>query len=465
MHIMAQAIFLSGFFLSGRPATSRPAFWRSRKKSGGPRWLQVVVFLTFTGMAAGAAHGQGHLTFSPTAANFGAVNVGSSKTIQVTITNTGTTTAHVDRENLTGDMYSVSGITPFMAIAPGAHEVMSITFTPTKTGSASGGVIIGCGAGRVTTSLTSYSVSGTGVAAAALQANPGSVAFGNVTVGTRISQSVQLKNPGKGSATISSVSVSGAGFSTSGLTLPVTLPARGTQNLTLTFAPTAIGAGSGTITLKSSSGAPELTLNVSGTGLTGTRTISAWPASLNFGSAIIGSAEKLAVTLQNTGNSNLRISGVSVTGLGVSSISSGLSGSTIAPGQTATLNVTFAPKNAGRLGPLNGSVKISSNATNSPTVITLNGTAVSATGHSTGGAQAHSVFLSWNPSTSSDVVGYNVYRTTSPGPPFAKLVNSTQLSYADDTVKSGKTYTYVVTAVDSAGDESVYSASVTAAIP
>ena len=463
MHIMAQAIFLSGFFLSGRPATSRPAFWRSRKKSGGPRWLQVVVFLTFTGMAAGAAHGQGHLTFSPTAANFGAVNVGSSKTIQVTITNTGTTTAHVDRENLTGDMYSVSGITPFMAIAPGAHEVMSITFTPTKTGSASGGVIIGCGAGRVTTSLTSYSVSGTGVAAAALQANPGSVAFGNVTVGTRISQSVQLKNPGTGSATISSISASG-GFSTSGLTLPVTLPARGTQNLTLTFAPTAIGAGSGTITLKSSSGAPELTLNVSGTGLTGTRTISAWPASLNFGSAIIGSAEKLAVTLQNTGNSNLRISGVSVTGLGVSSISSGLSGSTIAPGQTATLNVTFAPTSV-RLGLLNGSVKISSNATNSPTVITLNGTAVSATGHSTGGAQAHSVFLSWNPSTSSDVVGYNVYRTTSPGPPFAKLVNSTQLSYADDTVKSGKTYTYVVTAVNSAGEESAESGSATAVVP
>jgi P pilus assembly chaperone PapD len=458
----AQTIFLSDFFLSGRPATFRPGLCRSRKAKGGPRWLQLFVFLTFTGMAAGAAHGAGQLTFSPSAANFGAVNVGSSKTIEVTITNTGSTTAVLKKQNLSGDMYAASGITP-ISIAPGAHVMMAITFQPTKAGPASGDMILT--SGFVMATMAKYSLSGTGVAAAGLQASPGSVAFGNVTVGTKVSQSVQLKNPGTGSATISSVSVSGGGFSTSGLTLPVTLAARGTQTLTLTFAPTAIGAGSGTITLKSSSGAPELTLNVSGTGLTGTRTISAWPASLNFGSAVIGSAEKLAVTLQNTGNSNLRISGVSVTGLGVSSISSGLSGSTIAPGQTATLNVTFAPKNAGRLGLLNGSVKISSNATNSPTVITLNGTAVSETGHSTGGAQAHSVFLSWNPSTSSDVVGYNVYRTTSPGPPFAKLVNSTQLSYADETVKSGKTYTYVVTAVDSAGDESVYSASVTAAIP
>jgi len=82
--------------------------------------------------------------------------------------------------------------------------------------------------------MASYSLSGTGVAAKApLQASPGSVQFGNVTVGTKISKSVQLKNPGTGSATISSVSVRGGGFSTSGLTLPVTVAAGSTKNLTL----------------------------------------------------------------------------------------------------------------------------------------------------------------------------------------------------------------------------------------
>jgi P pilus assembly chaperone PapD len=413
-------------------------------------------------MAAGAAHGAGQLTFSPTAANFGAVNVGSSKTIQVTITNTGSTNVLLKQENLSGDMYTASGITPPISIAPGAHVVMSITFQPTKAGPASGNVLLT--GGFVSVAMASYSLSGTGVAAKApLQASPGSVQFGNVTVGTKISQSVQLKNPGTGSATISSVSVSGGGFSTSGLTLPVTLAAGGTKNLTLTFAPTAIGAGSGTITLKSSSGAPELTLNVSGTGLTGTRTISAWPASLNFGNAAIGSSEKLAVTLKNNGNSNLTISGVSVTGLGVSSISTGLSGSTIAPGQTATLNVTFAPKSVWLTAKMSGSVKISSSATNSPTVITLNGTAVSATGHSTGAA--HSVLLSWSPSSSSGVVGYNVYRA-SPGTAYILVYSAMNgLNCTDGTVQSGQTYTYVVTAVNSAGEESAESGSATAVVP
>jgi len=439
----------------------RPRFSRSRKKNGGPRWLQVFVFLAFTGMAAGAAHGQG-LTFSPTAANFGAVNVGSSKTIEVTITNKGSITTLLKKQNLNGAMYTVSGIMPPIAIAPGAHVVMSIKFEPTKTGLLSGGVFIGSGVGPLLTSVVNYSLSGTGVAGSGLQANPGSVAFGNVPVGTTISQPVQLKNPGTGSATISSVSASGAGFSTSGLTLPLTLPAGGTKNFTLTFKPTAIGAESGTITLKSNSGAKELTLNVSGTGLTGTRTISASAASLAFGNATIGSAEKLAVTLKNTGNSNVTISGVSMTGVGASSFGCALSGSTIAPGQTATLNVTFAPTSAQLL---NGSVKISSNATNSPSVIALSGTGVSATGHSTGGV--HSVSLSWYPSPSPGVVGYNVYRSTSPGPPFAKLVNSTisELSYTDNTVEAGKTYTYVVSVVNSAGGESAYSQSVTVAIP
>jgi len=422
-------------------------------------------------MAAGAAHGAGQLTFSPTAANFGAVNVGSSKTIQVTITNTGSTTAQLKKENLVGDMYTVSGITPPMAIAPGAHVVMSITFEPTKTGSVSGQVFIGSGAsqGPFIASTVNYSLSGTGVSAAGLQASPGSVAFGNVPVGTRISQSVQLKNPGTGSATISSVSVRGGGFSTSGLTLPVTLAAGGTKNLTLTFAPTAIGAGSGTITLKSSSGAQVLTLNVSGTGLTGTRTISAWPASLNFGNAAIGSAEKLAVTLKNNGNSNLTISGVSVTGLGANSINCAMSGSTIAPGQTVTLNLTFAPKSAQLM---NGSVTIRSNATNSPTVIMLNGKGVlfAPPGSSPGAVNSpgatHSVLLSWSPSTSSGVVGYNVYRATSPGTAYALCSSAISgLNYTDGTAQAGQTYTYVVTAVDSAGDESAYSAPVTASIP
>lgn len=82
-----------------------------------------------------------------------------------------------------------------------------------------------------------------------------------------------------------------------------------------------------------------------------------------------------------------------------------------------------------------------------------------------GGTGAHSVSLSWSPSTSSNVVGYNVYRGSITGS--YGLLNSMNptTTYTDTTVQNGETYFYVVTAVDSAGAESPYSNTAKAIIP
>jgi len=422
------------------------------------RSLQVFLFLVFIGIAASATRAGEALVFSPAAANFGNVGIGSSKTIQVTIKNIGPRDAILTRENLSGDMYALTGTPVPVSVAPGAYVAISITFEPTKEGSAPGSVIIGSGIrafGKIyPSSLISYSLSGTGVAPVPLEATPSSVHFGSVPVGTSISESVQLKNAGTRSATISSASVLGAGFTIVGLTTPITLTAGSTKSFTLKFAPTGVGTDSGLITLKSSS-AKELTLSMTGTGTKDTSTISVSPASLSFGSGTVGKTHKLAVTLKNNGNANVTISGVSLTGIDAS-LSSGLNGATIAAGQTATFLVTFAPKNAKRMS---GSVQISSNAANSPTVIPLSGTGVSLT--------AHSVALRWNASPSPSVVGYIVYRATLPSTTYAILSSSPidGLNYTDETVEAGQTYTYVVTAVNKGGEESPHSQSVSAVIP
>src|SRR6516162_2880009 len=408
--------------------------------------LQVFLFLAFTGIAAGATRAGETLVFSPAAANFGNVGIGSSKTIQVTIKNTGPRDAILTRENLSGDMYALTGTPVPVSVAPGAYVAISITFEPTKAGSLPGSVIIGSGIhvfGKIhPTGLNSYSLSGTGVAPVPLEVTPSSVHFGSAPVGTSISQSVQLKNSGTHSATISSASVLGAGFTIVGLTTPITLAAGSTKSFTLKFAPTGVGTDSGLITLKSSS-AKELTLSLTGTGTKNAGTISASPTSLSFGSGTVGKTHKLAVTLKNNGNANVTISGVSLTGIDAS-LGSGLNGATIAAGQTATFLVTFAPKNAKRMS---GSVQISSNAANSPTVIPLSGTGVSLT--------AHSVALRWNASPSPSVVGYIVYRATLPSTTYAILSSSPidGLNYTDETVEAGQTYTYVVTAVNKGGEE------------
>jgi fibronectin type 3 domain-containing protein len=64
------------------------------------------------------------------------------------------------------------------------------------------------------------------------------------------------------------------------------------------------------------------------------------------------------------------------------------------------------------------------------------------------------------------IAGYNLYRSTTSGGPFIKLAsNLTAPHYEDGLVGSGRTYFYVVTAIDQNGRESRYSNEARAVIP
>ena len=76
------------------------------------------------------------------------------------------------------------------------------------------------------------------------------------------------------------------------------------------------------------------------------------------------------------------------------------------------------------------------------------------------------VDLSWSPSTSSGVSGYNVYRGARAGS-YAKvnisLVPGT--AYTDSTAAPGATYYYAATSVSSNGEEGGYSSPIEVAVP
>jgi hypothetical protein len=92
-----------------------------------------------------------------------------------------------------------------------------------------------------------------------------------------------------------------------------------------------------------------------------------------------------------------------------------------------------------------------------------------ATNLAVSGATASQVSLTWTASTSSDVVSYNVYRSTTSGAytstPLASVGASTTPGFTDSTVSSGTTYFYVVTAVIASKVESVFSNEVSATTP
>ncbi len=177
-------------------------------------------------------------------------------------------------------------------------------------------------------------------------------------------------------------------------------------------------------------------------------------SNLNYGNVIVGSSAVLPVTFQNTGGTSVSISNLTLSGAGltIGGVSSGL---ILAAGNSAVLNVTFTPSSSGTL---NGSITVASNASDPTVTISLLGNAVQPV--------SHSVTLGLAPS-SPNVVGYNVYRSSTANGPYVKLnsplVDST--TYTDSTVVANQTYFYVGTSVDSTGNETAYSNQVSATIP
>ena len=78
----------------------------------------------------------------------------------------------------------------------------------------------------------------------------------------------------------------------------------------------------------------------------------------------------------------------------------------------------------------------------------------------------HVVTLTWNASTS-PVIGYNVYRRSSPQGAYLRINPSvvSALTYTDNTVQSGMTYYYVARAVDAQNHESINSNESSATVP
>jgi fibronectin type 3 domain-containing protein len=75
-----------------------------------------------------------------------------------------------------------------------------------------------------------------------------------------------------------------------------------------------------------------------------------------------------------------------------------------------------------------------------------------------------SVELSWDANTEPDLAGYRVYRSTAGGA-FEKVGDVNEIpAYSDHAVERGKTYRYMVTALDKAGNESGRSPTVEAAL-
>jgi Abnormal spindle-like microcephaly-assoc'd, ASPM-SPD-2-Hydin len=99
-----------------------------------------------------------------------------------------------------------------------------------------------------------------------LTASPASLAFGEVLIGSCSTLPVILTNTGTGSVTITQDTVTGTGFSASGLTLPYTLPAAQNTDLSIAFCPTTGASVTGGVSVVSSASDSPTSVSLSGGG-------------------------------------------------------------------------------------------------------------------------------------------------------------------------------------------------------
>jgi len=388
----------------------------------------------------------GNLSFGASSLNFGSVTLGSSKTLTVTAANSEAQPVTINSVALSTKYFSLTAPSLPVVIAAGQSVSLSVKFTPNAAGPFTGTVSVSSDASNTTSNL---SLAGTGVAAGQMTLNPSSQDFGSVTLGSTQAQSVTLTNTGGSSVNISQASVSGAGFQLSGISTPLTLNGAQSTTFTVAFSPQSAGNASGTVTITSDASNSTLTMALSGTGTSTVGQLAVSPGTLGLGNVVVGTSGSASGSLTASGasvtvsNATTNNSAFSVGGLALPL--------TIPAGQSASFTVTFSPQVKGAAS---ASLTLTSNAQPSTIIETLTGTGTP--------APTHLVNLSWNASTSSNVVGYNIYRAvygTSSCGGYSKInpVLNTTTVYTDSTVADGASYCYGATAVNSSNEESSYS--------
>jgi hypothetical protein len=236
------------------------------------------------------------LALNPAAFNFGQVVKGSQGTAEVILSNTGTMPVPISVGSPTGGFSAQSNCGTTLE-SKGSCTVTA-TFTPTSSnGQVTGyGLPVTWGLGNEVVSVpaTGDSVIGT--------TSVSSLEFGDVVVDSTRSKTFLLSNTGTAPLTMG-VPMASASYTVSGDTAcGQPIPVGQSCTLTVTYAPVALGAKQGTVTVPTNMGDLPVTLTGTGTSALGLLQISP-AASIAFGSVESGTSATSTITLTNTGPS------------------------------------------------------------------------------------------------------------------------------------------------------------------
>jgi probable HAF family extracellular repeat protein len=309
--------------------------------------------------------------------DFGNQRVGTMSNERiVTLTNLGPAPLVVRGISITGDNANEFSTTDLAGVSIGSREnrTIRVHFTPTARGSRSATLTINDNApgGEQTVALA-----GTGIAPV-VSISPARLEFGPQPVGSGSdgSQGLILQNSGDAPLTITGVTLTGSQpgefrITADGWTGVQLLPSQ-IAALNVRFTPTGVGNRNASLSITDDAISGPQSVPLSGQGTAPAISLSA--RSLTFGAQLVGTTSvEQTFTILNPGTSPLAIHSLSLAGDCPHDfvIPGDLTGATIAPGQSRSVSVRFAPTAAGSRSAI---LTISDSAAGSPHLVALSGT-------------------------------------------------------------------------------------------
>jgi hypothetical protein len=335
---------------------------------------QATVALSGSGTAAAA------IVLTPLSLTFAATIVNQTAASQtITVSNTGGTAATLSAPLLSGNAgdFALYANTCGATLAPQTGCTLSITFTPTASGARSATLSITDNAGNASAATQTASLSGVGNAPATDTLSALALSFAQQQIGTTsASQTVTLTNSGGVPLTLIATSVSAGDFSVVNA-CGNSLAAHATCAIRVTFAPTAVGSRTATLTITDQF--RYQTVGLTGVGIAGPG-VSLTPVALSFPATGVGlTALAQTLSLTNNGGLPLTVSGVVVSPGFAIALNSCTT--TLAVNAACSLTIVFAPTAA---GPVAGALTFTDNAASGVQTTTLSGTGIDFTLISTG---------------------------------------------------------------------------------
>jgi len=320
---------------------------------------QQTVSLSGTGINPGAS-------FSPASLGFGNEEINTASAVRrVTLTSSGTTSLTISMITITGanagDFTQTNNCPGTLASA--GRCTLNVTYTPSVLGAESASLMI---ADNAANSPQTLALTGTGVEPATL--GPASLAFGNVVAGnTSAARTVTLTNNQKVTLTSITASITGSSDYTETNTCGTSLAAGKRCTISVTFAPTVIGAENATLGVAASVAITPSSVTLTGTGTT---PATLTPARVTYTTQKVGTTSPAKVlTLNNL--MGIALNNIVIGTTGDFAISTTTCGSSLAAKTKCTISVTFTPT---ATGTRMGSLSVTDSAINSAQTATLTGT-------------------------------------------------------------------------------------------